>query len=149
MSNLQQQASFTFRFSRRFRLSVYASILIFFGIAFAAIWIVIINRDSPNPNALFVVGLAVLFTAYGIYYITILPRSQKTITITQTHITQNLASGSNISMAWEEISSAIPRPFLSRVDLISSSPYRVIQIESQLQGFPLLMEIVHKYTRPR
>ena len=149
MSNLQQPDSFTFGFSRRFRLSVYASILIFFSLAFAVVWIGIIDRDSPNPNALFVVGLAVLIIACGVYYITILPRLQETITITQTHITQNFANGSNISMAWEEIVTAISRPFLSRVDLISSSPHRVIRIETQIQGFRLLMEIVNKNAHPR
>ena len=144
--NYPESLPITFGFSPKYRLSVYASTVLFFAVAGGAIYAGIIDTVSPNPNAVYVIGIAVLIMSLGLYQIRIAPRLRDTITVSESHITQQFANGSSVSMQWDEISVIQARNFLGRIELVSKDSDKTIFIEYQLKDFSKLVAIIQYYT---
>jgi hypothetical protein len=145
-TNHSESLPITFRFTRGFKLSVIFSAILFFALATAAIYVGIIDRVTPNQNAVYVVGIAILFVLLGLYQIKIVPRLFDTIAITESRIAQQSPNGHSVSMQWDDIASIRERDFLGRLELVSKASGKTIFIEYQLNDFPKLVYMIQHYT---
>ena len=143
MQNNEPQTT-TYAFSRKFQTSIMLYMLAFFGLAAATIFVGIIDRDAPNPNAPLVVALALVFVMLGYYCIDIWPRVHASITVDGEKITQRFQNGASIAITWSDIVRVRGRMFLGRIEVFSKEPGKVIHIEAQIDGFEEIAALLQK-----
>lgn len=136
------QFSLHYRFSKNYRASIYFALVLFLILPFTKIYFGIFDRQTPNRNALFVVGLALLFLGIAIYCFLMIPRLYAEIIIFDDRITQQYNNGSSVSIRWEEISKMTVRRYLSRLEIKGVNSEKVIFIESQIQGYEEIVDII-------
>ena len=141
--------STTYTFSRRFRISVLVYMLGFFGMAAATIFVGIIDRDTPNPNAPLVVALALVFVTLGYYCIDIWPKIHASIEVTEEHIIQRFRNGQSIAIRWQDVVGIRARQFLGRIEIFSKDAGKIIHVEAQIEGFGEIVATLQKKVRRR
>lgn len=139
----------TYTFSRKFQLSVLLYMLGFFGMAVVTIYVGIIDRDTPNPNAPLVVALALVFVTLGYYCIDIWPKIHASIEVTEEQIIQRFANGQSIAIRWRDVVRIRGRQFLGRIEIFSRESGKVIHVEAQIEGFGEIVAALVKKLRPR
>lgn len=142
--NPPQSAPQAYRFSFGYRLSIYISVGVYVALAVGTLYVGLIDRTSPNPNAIWIIGLAGLFVLGGLYQLRIALRLVEIVTLTDTHITQRLANGAQLTLRWDEIVAFRERRFLGRVELVSKEPKPILRLEYQLHGFAELLAEVEQ-----
>lgn len=136
-----QSAPQTYSFSYGYRLSIYVSIGVYVVLAVGTLYTGLVE---PNPNAVWVVGLAMLFVLGAIYQLLIAFRLGEIVTLTDTHIIQHWANGAHLTLRWDEIVAFRERRFRGRVELVSKEPKPVMRLEYQLHGFAELLAQVEE-----
>lgn len=125
----------TYSFSKKFRISIYFSILFFFILALLTVYVGIIDRTEPNPNAPLVIALALVFLTCAYYNFDILPKVHSTITLNGDGIVQEFRNGQTIFIKWRDITGVRGRQFLGRIEVLSKERGKTIHIEAQIEGF--------------
>lgn len=136
-----------YAFSKQYQSSVFFTMLLLLALAAVTIYVGIINRHTPNPNAPMLIALALTFIMGSFYCFDILPRLHSQIIVSGEAITQRFRDGHSVQIRWQDVARIRGRRWLGRVEITSRDARKVIHVEAQIEGFEEIITALQKKLR--